>query len=76
VSLRDLYDALTTGPFGGSHDPVTGLPYKISHPMTPQMLTRCTHWINHPQVLRERMCPPAGVGRFFEQSPAGAQKGR
>ena len=50
VSLRDLYDAVTRGLYGGRTDPLTGLPYRLQDSMPEAVLTQCRHWVNYPQV--------------------------
>ena len=50
MSLRDLYDAVTGGLYGGRTDPVTGLPYRLQDSMPEAVLTQCRHWVNYPQV--------------------------
>ena len=50
VSLRDLYESVTSGPFGGAADPVTGQPYRLQYPLQAAALTQCRHWINYPQA--------------------------
>ena len=50
MSLRDLYDAVTSGLYGGRTDPVTGLPYRLQDSMPEAVLTQCRHWVNYPQV--------------------------
>jgi hypothetical protein len=50
VSLRDLYDAVTRGLYGGRTDPLTGLPYRLQDTMPEAVLTQCRHWVNYPQV--------------------------
>lgn len=53
MSLRDLFDAVAEdGAFGGTHDPITELPYKLQDRMSRQTLRDCLHWLNHPQVSR------------------------
>lgn len=52
MSLRDLYDAVTSGLYGGRTDPVTGLPYRLQDTMPEAVLTQCRHWVNYPQVLQ------------------------
>ena len=51
MSLRDLYDAVTAGLYGGRTDPVTGLPYRLQDSMPEAVLTQCRHWVNYPQVF-------------------------
>ena len=52
VSLRDLYDAVTGGLYGGRTDPVTGLPYRLQDTMPEAVLTQCRHWVNYPQARK------------------------
>ena len=50
VSLRDLFDSVTSGPFGGHSDPITGLAYRLQDTVPESTITACRHWVNYPQV--------------------------
>lgn len=41
---------MTTGPFGGRSDPVTGQAYRLQDGIPEATLTQCRHWVNFPQV--------------------------
>ena len=56
MSLRDLYDAVTRGLYGGRTDPLTTLPYRLQDTMPEAVLTQCRHWVNYPQVRRGNGC--------------------
>ena len=50
MSLRDLYQAVTSGLFGGRRDPITGMPYHVQDAMPEATLTQCRHWVNYSQA--------------------------